>query len=805
MSLYVYNRRYMVFARSFKRIFAAPKQGEIALTLTVISLVTMLFGTVIGLNRQAPQDVRTSAAGGVQCGSFGCTKNSDCAQSPIKTLCHLASGQCRPMSTKDSCPGVTARVGGDTKQDVGGSCITATDCKTGLTCPARVCVAPVGGGSGGTGGTGVTGNPESPIPTGTTGSGVGTAFSVLELPCKVDFTFRWDPQLLSLTISDPDNPVNVFVADNSKVLHKDPAGVEGPIGKTITYPSGGSAGIFVTFDPTKSDEISITLNGGGGGLESVGRYYFRMPSWMIGSARYRVDITYEGKVAGVKHQWSQQGRAKICTNVTPTVTVPPAQVACGNECETTAQCADPERRGITCRFPSTTYVRLTPNPADKKYCLLPPPHNSRTCVPNTPTPPTGTLTPTKTPTPTATVTPTPPTSTPTPPVCRKSVYFMIDNTASQTNNILYLQDELNKFFTAFKSSYVIDYSYQTFNITAPDESGSGSNTINFQFSRDRNWTNIGMAFKEMKKAVADIKIFVSDGVVTVSGDETKSEIICVYDDNGNKINGCDPVAKNRDPATNHKTIAECVAKYGVDYYKACRAPNDPGKSNANHAIGALGAGGAGIDTDNMNKSLANGGKYHPSIDSFIKELPSILANLCPAGGSPVGPARRLSTSFSLQNKSTKTIQKVTVKTCSDQGTECRDFVNPVQVAPQQTKSFSQVIPDSVPVTSRELLTCSIGYTDGSSLPCPRKETQNESVQFKLSTTNRLVSGSAQTYLQASDINNDGRVNAIDYVLCQRQIAGSGAKSCDIIPDNVINAQDFSVVTERFGQSTQINQ
>ena len=59
-----------------------------------------------------------------------------------------------------------------------------------------------------------------------------------------------------------------------------------------------------------------------------------------------------------------------------------------------------------------------------------------------------------------------------------------------------------------------------------DESGSGSNTINFQFSRDRNWTNIGMAFKEMNKAVADIKIFVSDGVVTVSGDETKSEIIC---------------------------------------------------------------------------------------------------------------------------------------------------------------------------------------------------------------------------------------------------------------------------------------
>ena len=100
----------------------------------------MLVGTVIGLNRQTPQDVRTSAAvpiEKVQCGGFGCSNNSDCLQTPIKTLCHISTGQCRPMSSKDSCPSVTARVE-SVKKDVGGSCITKTDCKTGLDCSPAV-------------------------------------------------------------------------------------------------------------------------------------------------------------------------------------------------------------------------------------------------------------------------------------------------------------------------------------------------------------------------------------------------------------------------------------------------------------------------------------------------------------------------------------------------------------------------------------------------------------------------------------------------------------------------------------------
>ncbi|MGB4965894.1 MAG: dockerin type I domain-containing protein, partial [Microgenomates group bacterium] len=121
---------------------------------------------------------------------------------------------------------------------------------------------------------------------------------------------------------------------------------------------------------------------------------------------------------------------------------------------------------------------------------------------------------------------------------------------------------------------------------------------------------------------------------------------------------------------------------------------------------------------------------------------------------------------------------------------------------QQIAQFSQSIPENVPNSSRELITCSVNYADGSTLPCPRKETQNESVQFNLSATNRAVTGNAQTFLQASDLNGDGRVNVIDFVLLQNQRNVSGAKKYDIILDGVINAQDFAVVTERFGQITQ---
>ncbi|MGB4966407.1 MAG: hypothetical protein WBO77_04860, partial [Microgenomates group bacterium] len=512
----------MVFARSFKRILSAPKQGEIALTLTVLSLITMLVGTVIGLNRQTPQDVRTSAAGGVQCGATGCSKNSDCSQAAgFLVLCHLASGQCRPALAKDSCPGVTARVGGGTdKKDVGGACITASDCKSGLACPQRFCIVPTGGSSGGTGGAGgggaeggVTGLP----PTGAIGSGVGTAFSVLELPCKVEFTFRWDPQLNSLTITDPDNPANVFTAVNSQRLRAVP-NIEGPIGKQITYPSGGSAGIFVSFDPVNDKEIRITINGGGGGKDTVGSYYFKMPDWMIGSARYRVDITYEGKVAGEKRQWSQQARAKICTNVTPTVTptttqTPTPAIECGKVCTIPGevQCKKHALGQPNCRY--RQYGEIT-NP--KMYCLLPG-NDSLECKPSTTT--SGTPTPSTTATPTATKTPTPtatPTATPTvtqPPRCYKSVYFMIDTSSTQQKNIKpEIERPLNGFFSGkvFKD---VTFSYDTFNIIAPRQSGGPANeTIQFSLADDQNWTNLNAAFEVIMKRKDDVKILISDGI-----------------------------------------------------------------------------------------------------------------------------------------------------------------------------------------------------------------------------------------------------------------------------------------------------
>lgn len=842
----------MVFARRFIRIFAAPKQGEIALTLTVISLVTMLFGTVIGLNRQSPQDVRSSAAGSVQCGSFGCTKNSDCAQSPIKTLCHLSSGQCRPMISTDSCPGGTPRVD-SVKKDVGSFCNSGTECKSGLSCTNSRCTVvqttssstgtklggqicdpmkneciagfycgrPAGVGtpytcqpgleSGGTGG--------GAIPTGIQYQGstdpnrpfLGNSFvRNLATKCKIGWSYDKDPQIETLYLQSGGNKVITLTDRN---LPKQRGSYSGNVDEAVVSFKNG--GIYISFDPLDDinadgkPEIYLKVNLGGG---TVREWYFDKPSpdW-LGAEDTLVYLKYSGQIASEERWWYQQESVSSCFRgtITPTTTIPPALVACGEECTTTAQCADPERKGITCRSLSTS-VHLTPGVGDKKYCLLPYPNNSRTCIPNTPTPSTGTPPPpTATSTPTKTPTPTVPTPSVTQPArCYKSVYFMIDTSSTQQSNIKPLIEKpLNDFFKT-KTFKNVSFSYNTFNIVAPRQSGGPSNeTIQFNLADNQNWTNLNAAFDVIKSRKEDIRVLISDGIPSVLGPFTSVraknssiQLQCAYDTDGTNAKGCSPIADTPGRTDNYMKANDCKKDdmFGANFNKYCEIPYPVGSSTATHAVRLGGA--EGISRTNLGKAGVPPEEIYDDMSTFLNKLEGIIQK-APCHPEPLA-LRPVTSSFSIQNTSiNKTISSVEVKTCSLDGKQCQTFINPVRIEPQSTKQFSQPIPQSVLPENRTVFTCSVKLSDGSSLPCPEKKVIDESVRFALQSNGRQVSGSAQTFLQASDVNKDGVVNVIDYVLCQRQIAKSGAKSCDIIPDNVVNAQDFSVVTERFGQSS----
>ncbi|OGK16723.1 hypothetical protein A2690_04870 [Candidatus Roizmanbacteria bacterium RIFCSPHIGHO2_01_FULL_39_12b] len=152
-------------------------RGELTITLAIASLIIMVLGSVIG-TRVSDRRVltnQTSAAGTIACGGFGCSKNSDCAQNlGFTVLCHKASGQCRPMSAQQSCPGGGSPRIDKVRKNEGESCSTTLDCKTGLICTGfpRVCTGqnpptptnragiiptfsaptPTGGGGGGGGG-----------------------------------------------------------------------------------------------------------------------------------------------------------------------------------------------------------------------------------------------------------------------------------------------------------------------------------------------------------------------------------------------------------------------------------------------------------------------------------------------------------------------------------------------------------------------------------------------------------------------------------------------------------------------------
>lgn len=390
---------------------------------------------------------------------------------------------------------------------------------------------------------------------------------------------------------------------------------------------------------------------------------------------------------------------------------------------------------------------------------------------------------------------------------------MIDNSSTQALNPQKLSTAINNYFgTPQNPKHIynnINFSYDTFNVKVDDGPPPQLRQMNLSIS-GKNWTNINAAFDRLRTTTADMKVFVSDGIPTVLDTTLNGRAIqCAYkhdptgsgDINSTKLIGCEPKVGKREPDLN---VSQCNGRYnaggqGKRIQDVCANPYPVTSSNATHTVMAPVAGG---ETPIKTTVEAAGGRYYNTPEEFITALPTLFDALCPAGGSGLlgGQPRTFMSTFTVQNRSTnKSVQSVTVKTCNQAGGNCQSFLNTVGIQPQSTGRFSQVIPDSVPAASRALITCDVQYSDGSSLPCPKKQTQNESIQFNLTVDNRNVSGSTKTFLQAADVNNDGVVNGIDYVLCQKQIATTGKKTCDIVSDDLVNAQDISVVAERLGQ------
>ncbi len=811
---------YMVFPDRSTR----GKKGEIALTLTVISLVLMAMGALLGVTRT--QDVRSRAsAGSVQCGQYSCKNNSECAQNTgFLVLCHLSSGQCRPASSTDVCPGGGTARADTTKKDVGGLCSSSSDCKSGLSCLSRTCSQTSTGGGGGSSGGGAT---AAPLATPTPGAvPQGTAFQVTSLPCKIDFTFQWDPEIEYIRISKLDGS-QTYDLTNDKVRKTVPAGESGPIGWEFVFPRGRSSSIAVSFTFDINDVFTHISDG----PRNVSYYLQRpTPDWLNGGEGYNIDIGYKYVIGGVDKHAHQVGTSKACTSNTPVQLSPTPTLTfrsgCGGICTTDSQCRF-ENPNLICRrklgsTSNTTYCHF---PTTDSCSTITPPVTSQTPSPTipsrTPTP----TTPTRTPTPSLTLTPT---ASPTPTLCNKSVYFMIDNSSTQAGIPQAISSELSKYFAKDENDYNnISFSYDTFNLTVEKGGRDELRGVNFNIPSDRNWTNINAALDALGSARSDkgtqydAKIFISDGIPTVKGASINGKSIqCAYrhdpsssaDISSSKLDGCEPKLHHPKADLN---ISQCNGRYnpgnrGTSLQTACGDPYLLSSANATHNVMAVLPNGKTANGETPIKAgvVAAGGKHYETSDKFIADLPNILNSLCPTtptGGGLLGDTQRPRTfmsTFTVQNKSNKAVQSVNVKTCNQAGSGCLSFLNTVGVQPQTTGRFSQVIPDSVPLANRALVTCDVNYTDGSSLPCPKKQTQNESIQFNLTVNNKAVSGSSKTFSQAADINNDGRVNAIDCALCQRQIGStSTTKSCDIVSDNVVNAQDISVCVERLGQSS----
>lgn len=783
------------------------RSGEIATFLTVITLGLMMVGTFVGI--RVTNQTNTNATTINKC-SHSCSVDSEC--SPLKCwrqneIPGSASRSLAKICWDTSCPVPTGRTRTPTPAPTGG---TPTPRSSSPQNP---------------GGQPPAGQPIStPGPTTVGSQPAGTAFRVLELSCKVEFQFSWDPTITGITIKSVDGS-KIYEITNDKVVSTDPSGQFGPINKTVAHSSGGSAGIFVSFDPTTNNNILVTVNEGGG-LST--HYYIKrpQPDWLTGEAQYIVEIRYKYKLAGEFKQSQQQGRSKECMPtgtptkaVTPTTTLTPTK----SPTPTPGMCNDTCYKHSDCSSKYCYKSGLNPQPETPGNCRAPDYPTDPTCL--------GKITPTITPTTPVTptvITPTIPTGIPTPPPCNAKIGFVVDTSGTTSD----LSTRLNDIKAAINASMSgpefnsVLFKLAGFNYDFKEETGAGQYLTKTEFLQKLgglqggHGTAIYEALVQSGGWSVDHLMYFTDGIASIDGTGNNK---CAYPEialvrsipvdkySAQQLQTEDPIGGAggiKNPTIPNKpslgglivdnTKAYCNdpltgkrKKYGFVLSQIQSYPIQSGRTTS------VLVGNSFDSHDTVLKHIGAGSYQKSGIRAAVKE---VVDKVCPAraGGQAAGPKRVGSTFHITNNSPVESIQSVTAQLCDQSGQDCEQKQTAVNIAPgEQTRVSDELTVAST--DNKDIATCSIHFSDGTDRSCPRQTISSVSdLRYSIQASEKRVTGEVKPYRQLADINGDGVVNGIDYAICIRT---STNNKCDLDLSGKVDALDRSLFINTLGESS----
>lgn len=860
----------------------ALRAGEVATTLLITSVFLMLTGFFIG-NSSTQITTQTSAAGGcgASCSRNGdCSRSvRNSAGEQVDLACDMRVKKCLPATgEKDRCDDVGG--GGGNCGDI---CRADRDCNqvdkrnteaTNDDILLRCDFSLVGGGRGKCQGfpngrqcpniptptvrplttatptpqTGVTAAPTpttAAVPTGVCRT--GNRFSEHPLSCGVIFRVCVDPVIDRIMIRSGGNE---FVLNDADEVMGSDTGRRGPVGYRMWRSHNPGAvvdAITVKFSESitrtgspRPDKRAVYL-----GLRSGGHpnpdfnqdaevdfyYYDNVPAFVYDGSPKEIVLDYHITIGtGSSRQRTENFTQTVRTNgcalpptatptpsatpiptrtptptpsgrptITPTRTPTPTRIPtpttrikqCNESCNVDTDC----RSGLRC------FDGVIPGAPFAKVCRDPRFPESETCTPITPT---------------ATRAP-----TPTPPlVCQnKSIYFMIDNSSTQTGNIALIKQKLDQYFATHRNDRV-SICYDTFSRDA-EPGNCANNTINFNVPASR-WTNVNEAFDVLRSATADVKVFISDGIPSVLNSTLNGKPIkCTYSVKGTRLDGCDPIKG----VHSNKTIDECNRAYpgSQKIQDVCPVPYPIGSANAHHSI--IVAGAEGSIPANV---AAAGGKLHNSLDAFLNELPTILDTVCQRGASrgsqqqsnpqrtPTRSAQSGSGSigqikspflgsYQILNISESNIETVNIRLCNQFGQNCAEESRQLTIGAGETYSFTQNLESlktRVGQSGSYLVSCEIIYENGTTKECPSKTTKsNESIKFELAATDEQIEGGGRSYHALADVDGDGFITAQDfsrYLFAETVSSDDIDPIYDIVADGVLDARDRSIIPEYIG-------
>ena len=156
------------------------------------------------------------------------------------------------------------------------------------------------------------------------------------------------------------------------------------------------------------------------------------------------------------------------------------------------------------------------------------------------------------------------------------------------------------------------------------------------------------------------------------------------------------------------------------------------------------------------------------------------------------------------NNSNKTIEKIVVKIC-DQNGNCEEKTSANPVSPGAAVVIREAIDtinnNPLDPKVKHTATCIVTYSDGNVVNCPvNSATPGDTLQFKLEATNAGVTGAVTSQRQLADADKNGAINALDFALCVTRHGQTGANLvCDVDESDAINALDLSIVLAHFNE------